>query len=241
MSVFNGVFCGDCVVLLLDVDVDSWVFSDEWNFLLDCVFLKFVNGEFFGVGDFVWNLDLGSVWNLVFDYIWLVNGNSEEGLVPLSDWEFLLNVVGFLLVLGHWNLAGLDVWHLLDDGVVDSLGDFVWDSDFLFIRDLVVDGVWYLGGDNEWNVEGDGVGHLSGGDVGDLELNFVWHLSFNSVGNFPRDLKWLEGLNIVGLCYVGGLGNLVWHLVHIDNWDLLGNLVCLSHVLSDGVMVVVIG
>lgn len=49
-----------------------------------------------------------------------------------------------------------------------------------------------------------------------------------------------RGLNIVGLRDVRGLGNLVWDLGNIDLWDLLGNLVLLSHILSDGVVVCVI-
>ena len=199
VCVFDGVFSWDSEGLLLDVNVYSWGLNDEWNFLGDGVFFNFVNGELSDVGDFVWNLDGGSVWNLVFDNEWLVNGDCEECLVPLGDWEFLLDVVGFLLVLGYSNLGGLDVWHLLDDGVVDSLGDFVGDLEFALIGDLVVDGVWNLGGGHEWDFVGDGVGHLAAGDIGDLEFHFEWDLSLNSVGNLLGDLIWLEGLNIVFL------------------------------------------
>ena len=63
VAVFNNILDWNGVNFLLDVNVYSWGFNDEWNFLLPCIFLKFKYGEFSDVCDFVWNLDLGSVWN----------------------------------------------------------------------------------------------------------------------------------------------------------------------------------
>merc|ERR1719362_2277831 len=152
--------------LLLNVSDGSEGLGDEWNFLFKDVFLNFPEGLFLSDGDLVWDL------------------------LPLGLLEDVLNLVSFLLVLGDSDLAGDDVWNLLDDGVVDSLGGFVWDGDFLLIRDLVVDGVWDLLRDDVWDLVGDSVWHLSGGGVGDLNLNFVWDLSLNGVWDLSGDLNW---------------------------------------------------
>ena len=184
VAVFCYILCWDGVVLLLNVYVNGWVLNDEWNLLFNCVLFQFVDGEFTDVGYFVWNLNLGSVWDLVFNYIWFVNCNSEEGLVPLGDGEFLLNVVCLLLVLGNWNLLTLDVWHLLDDSVVNSLGDFIGHIEFFCEGNLVIDSVWYLLSGDEWDLVVYSLGHLSAGHVGDLELDFEWHLPVDGVRHF---------------------------------------------------------
>ena len=177
----DGVGGWDGVVLLLDINVGGWVLNDEWHFLGDGVLLEFPDGEFSDVGDFVWHLNLGRVVLPKFDDEWLINGHSEEGLVPLSLLEFVLDGEWFFLVLGHWNLLRYDVWYLLDDGVVHSLGDFVWNGEFVLIRDLVVDCVWDLLGGHIWDLVDDGVRHFSAGGIWDLDLNFVWDLSFDGV------------------------------------------------------------
>ena len=59
--------------------------------------------------------------------------------------EGAFDVVWLLLVLSDSNLAGDDVRNLLHDGVVDSLGRFVWDGDILFNWYFVEDSVWNLG------------------------------------------------------------------------------------------------
>jgi len=171
------VLCWDSECLLLDVDVDGWVLNNEWYFLCDGVLFDFPDGEVSDVGHFIWYLDLCGVVLPDFGDIWLVNGDSVEGLVPLGLLEFPLNVVWLLLVLSDGNLLRDDVWHLLDDGVVNSLCNFIGDLEFFLIRDLVVDGVWNLLGDNIWDLVDDGVWNLSAGDIGDLNLNFVWNLS----------------------------------------------------------------
>ena len=129
MLVDDGVRSWDIADFLLDVNVDSWVLNNEWHFLCDRVRFEFPDGEFSDVGDFIWYLDLSSVALEILGHVWLLNGNSEEGLVPLSLFEFVLDGEWLLLVLGHWNLRRCDEWHLLDDGVVNSLGDFVWDGE----------------------------------------------------------------------------------------------------------------
>ena len=129
VRVLDGVFGWDSEVFLLDVDVDGWVLSNEWHFLVNSVGFEFPDSEFSDVGDFIWYLDLSSVALEILGHVWLLNGNSEEGLVPLSLFEFVLDGEWLLLVLGHWNLRRCDEWHLLDDGVVNSLGDFVWDGE----------------------------------------------------------------------------------------------------------------
>ena len=230
----------DGVSLLLDIDVNGWVLNDDWNFLADLVFFDLPDGEFSNVGNFVWDLDLGGVMLPELNDVWLVNGDSEEGLVPLGLLEFALDGVWLLLVLSHGDLLGDDVWHLLDDGVVNSLGNFIWDGEFFLIWDLVVDGVWNLLGDNIWDFLLNGVWDLSAGDIWDLELNFEWNLSLNSVWDFSGDFIWLKGLNFVLFGNVVGSGDLVWDGGDVNDWNLLGDLVLLSHVFSD-IVVVLIG
>ena len=199
MIVGNGVFCWDGVDLLLDVDVDCWVLDNEGHLLLDGVLLYLPDSELSDVGDFVWHLDLGGVVLPEFDDEWLIDGDSEEVLVPLGLREFLLDVVWLLLVFSHGNLFGSDEWHLLDHSVVNSLGDFVGHFEFFLIWDLVVDGVWYFLGDNIWDLVGDSVRYLSAGGVWDLELDLEWHLSLDGVWDFTGDFIWLKSLNLIGL------------------------------------------
>ena len=175
-----------------------------------------------------------------FDDVWFINGDSEEGLVPLSLWELLLDGVWLLFVLSHLNLGGDNVRNLLDDGVVNSLGNFIGNLEVFFIWDLVVDGVRNLLGDNIWYLLGDSVGHLSAGDVWDLELDLIWHLSLNSVWNFSGDFIWLKGLDLVLLSDVFSFCDLVWNGVDLNIGNLLGDLVFLSDVLGN-IVVMFIG
>ena len=239
--VHDGVLGWDFVDFLLDVNMYSWVLNDEWHLLADGVLFEFVNGEVTLDGDFVWNLNLGGVVLPELNDEWLINGNLEWNLVPLGLRELLLLVVWLLLVLCHWDLEGFDVWDLLDHGVVNSLGDFVWDSEFFFEGHLVVDSVWDLLCDNIWDLVDDGVGNLTAGDVRDLEFNLEWDLPFNSVGDFDGDFIWLKGLNFVFLSHVGGVSDLVWDLGDLNIWDLLGDLVLLGHIGGLGLVVEVIG
>ena len=168
-----------------------------------------------------------------FGNIWLFNSNSEEGLVPLSLIECVLDGEWLLLVLGDWNLLGDDVWDGLDDGVVDSLGDFVWDGEVVLIWDLVVDSVWDLLSDNIWDLVGNNVWHLSAGGVWDLDLDFVWYLSGDGVRNLSGDFNWLKGIDFILFSDVVSSSDLVWNGVDINLWYLLGNLVLLGHVFGD--------
>ena len=151
----------DGVKLLLGVGHGYEVLDDEWDLLLDEVLLELPEGEFLNGGDFVRHEDLGSVALEELGNVWLIDGDLVWGLLPLSLFEFALNGVWLLLVLGNSDLAGDDVWDLLYDSVVDSLGALIWDGDLLLIWDLVVDGVWNLLGDNIWDLVGDSVWHLS--------------------------------------------------------------------------------
>jgi len=241
VRVLNSVNSWLSVGLLLDVNVNSWVLNDEWNFLADGVLFNFIDSKISDVSDFIWHLDLSGVVLPEFDNIWLINGYSEEGLVPFGHGELMFFVVWLLLVLSHWNLLRGDEWDLLDDGVVNSLGNFIGDIEVVLIWDLVVDCVWYFLSDNIWDLVCDSVGHFSAGGVWDLEFDLEWHLSLNSVGHFSCDFIWLKGLNIVVLSHEVGSGDLVWDRVDIDYWDLLGDLVFFSHVFGDIVVVGVIG
>jgi len=221
--------------------VNSWVLDNEWNIMVNCVFFNFVDGELTNIGDFVWNLNLGSVWNLVLNYEWLLKGDSEELLVPLSNGEFLFNVVCLFFILSHWYLLACDEWHLLDDSVVNSLGDIVGHFKFFLIGDLIVDSVWDLLCGDEWNLVSNGVGYLSAGDVGNFEFDLEWHLSINSIRHLTFDCKWLKRLNIVCFLGVCSNGDLVWDFSDVNLWDLLGDFVRLTHIVGDWVSVVVIG
>ena len=237
----GGFFDGwDSEELLLNVRDGDEVLNDEWDILLNEVLLKFPEGELLDGSYFVRHEDLGSVALEELGNVWLIDGDLEWNLLPLSLFEFTLNGVWLLLVLSNSDLAGDDVWNLLDDGVVDSLSALIWDRDFLLKWDLVVDGVWDLLRDNIWDLVGDSVWHLSGGCVWDFNLDFKWDLSLNSVWDVSLNLNWLEGLDLILFGDILGLGNLVWNLFNGHNWDLLGNLVLFGNVLSHGVDVSVI-
>ena len=227
------------VDFLLDVDMNSWVLNDEWHFLGYGVLFNLPNGELSDVGDFIWHLDLSGVMLPEFNYVWLFNGNSEEVLVPFGLLELVFNGVWFFFVLSHFNLFAGDEWNLLNNSVVNSLSGFVGDGEFLFIWDLVIDGVWNFLGDNIWDLVDDGVWNLSAGGVGDLKFNLVWNLSLNSVWDFSGDLIWLKSLNFILLGDIVGSSNLVWNRVNFNNWNLLGDLILLGHVFSDSVVVFV--
>ena len=66
-------------------------------------------------------------------------------------------------------------------------------------------------------------------------------MSIDSIGDFLGDFIWLKSLNFVLLSHVISSSDLVWHGVDLNLWDLLGDLVLLSHVLGDLVGVSVIG
>ena len=210
MFVHNFVYGWLSVGFLLDVNVDSWVLNDEWHLLGDSVLFDIIDSEISDIGDFVWNLDLGGVVLPKFNNVWLINGDCEESLVPFGLFELMFNSVWLLLVLSHCNLLRGDVWHLLDDGVVNSLGDFIGYLEFFLIRDLVIDGVWNLLGGHKWYLVLDSVWHFSAGGVGDLEFDLIWNLSFNSVWDLSFNFIWLKSLNFVLFGDIGGDSNLVW-------------------------------
>ena len=81
---------------------------------------------------------------MVFNHKWLINSDLEVNSVPHCLNKFLLNSVWLLFILSHWDLLRGDVWDLLNDGVVHSLCGFIGYGDFFFIRDLVLNCVWYL-------------------------------------------------------------------------------------------------
>lgn len=155
----------DGEVLLVDLNVDGGVGYDEWDVLVDGVLLDLVDGALFGVGDFIRDLDLGAVWNLVFDNVGNLDLNLVWALVVDGHWDFPVDVVGLLFVLGDLNLLGDDVWDLLDDGVVHADGGLIRHLNVFFVRDLVDHGVWNDVGDNIWDAVEDRVWLLAAGDV----------------------------------------------------------------------------
>ena len=130
--------------LLLDVNDGSKSFNDEWDLLFYEVLLEFVEGLLFNDSNFVWDENLCSVALEELSYIWFLNGNLVWDLLPSGLFECAFDLVWLLLVLSDSNLAGYDVWNLLNDSVVDSLGGFVWDGDFLFNWYFVEYSVWDL-------------------------------------------------------------------------------------------------
>ena len=152
---FNDIFDGDSVDLLLDVGHLYNFLNHEWHLLAHSVLFNFVDGELPLDGHFVWHLDLGGVVLPEFCDIWLIDGDFEQNLVPLSLGELLLNMIWFFFILGHGHLLGYDVWNFLDNSVVNSLGDFVRNVEFFFIWYLVIDCVWYLLCNNVWNLVDD--------------------------------------------------------------------------------------
>merc|ERR1719362_2376703 len=125
VGVLDDLDSWDGEVLFIDFNVNGRGLDHEWNVLVDGVLLDLVNSALFGVGEFVWDLDLGGVCNLVWS------------LVVDGHWEFLLGVVGLLFVLGDLNLGAFDVGDLLDDGVVYADGGLIWHLDLLFHTDFV--------------------------------------------------------------------------------------------------------
>ena len=131
--------------LLLDIDDGIKALNNEWNFLLNEVLFEFIESKILSCGDFVWDEDLGSVALEELGNVWLLDGDLVRDLLPLGLFECALDGVWLFLVLGDSDLAGDDVWNLLHDSVVDSLGGFVWDGDFLLNWHFVEDSVWDLG------------------------------------------------------------------------------------------------
>lgn len=233
--VINGLDSGDSEVLGVINNHNLRVLNDEWLLNLDCELLNLVDGALFFEGHFIWDLDLGAVWNLVLNNV----GNLDFNLVwyPIVDshWEFLVDVVGLLFVLGHLNLLGDDIGDLLDDGVVNALGDFIRHADVFFDGDFVDNSVWDDVGDDVWDLKEDGVRHLAAGDVWDLLLDLEWHLSVDCVWNLDVHSEWLKSLNFVFLLNEVSHGDLVWNLCGLNDGNLLGNLVLLFNVLSDDI------
>ena len=242
----NWVGVGDLVNgwdlegFLLDIDDGSDAGGDNWHFLLNEELLNFPDGELSDLLEGLRDEDLGGVVLPELNNVWLIDGDLEWDLLPLGLFELALDVVWLLFVLSDGDLAGDDVWNLLDDGVVNSLGGLVWDNDVLLNWHLVEDGVWHLLGGDIGDVEADFVWDLSGGGVWDDDFLLVRDLSLDGVWNLSLDFSWLEGLNFVLFSDVLGVCNLVWDLLDGHNWDLLGDLVFLSLVLSHSVDVSVI-
>ena len=231
----------DGVKLLLNVTHGNEVLNDEWDLLLNKVLLELPEGQFLNGSDFVRHEYLSRVALEVLGNVWLFNGDLVWSLLPNCLFKFALDGVWLFLVLGNSDLSGDDVWNLLDDGVVDSLGTLIWDFNFFLKWDLVVDGVWNLLGHNIWDLVGDSVWHLPRGGVWDFDLDLIWDLSLNSVWDLSCNLNWLKSLDLVLLGDVLSLANLVWNLLNGHNWDFLGNLVLLCNILSHGVDMSVIG
>jgi hypothetical protein len=112
--------------------------------------------------------------------------------------------------------------------------------DFLFVGDLIDTIVWDDVCDDTGDLVGDGVGHLSAGNIWNMLLNFEGHLSLDIVRNLNVDFVCLELLNFIVLIYVVCDGDLVWNFVGSALWHFLGDLILLSHVVSDFVMVCII-
>ena len=131
--------------LLLDIDDGSKSFNDEWDLLFDEVLLEFIKGLLFNDSNLVWDEDLGGVALEELGYVWFLNGDLVWDLLPSGLFECAFDLVWLLLVLSDSNLARYDVWNLLNDSVVNSLGGFVWDGNVLLNWYLVEDRVWNLG------------------------------------------------------------------------------------------------
>ena len=80
---------------------------------------------------------------------------------------------------------------------------------------------------------------LFGISVWDLDLNFKWYLSFNSVWDLFFNLIGFEGLNFVGFGHIISSSNLVWNRFGFNNCNLLWDVILLSHIVSDVVVVLV--
>ena len=238
----SNLFDGwDSVDFLLDVSDGSDVLNNEWDFVLEDVFLNFPEGEFFNIGDLIRNKGLSRVALEELSNIWFFDGDLIRNFLPGGLLEYVFDGVWLLIILGNCDLARDDVWNFFQNTVVDSLGGFIWNSDFLFIWNLVVDSIRNLLRNDVWNSVGNSVWDLSSGSIRDFNLDFVWNLSLDSVRNLFLDFNWLEGLDFILLSDVLSLSNLVWDLLNSHYWNLLSNLVFLSDIISNSVDVSVIG
>ena len=239
MLVLEGFFACDVCNFLLDFNDLCRVLNDEWDFLFESILFDFIDCKFFDGGDFVWHLDRSRVMLPSFDNVWLINYDSVEILVPLGHLEFVLNGEWLLFVFSYGDLFAFDVWHLLNDFVLHSLGDFERYFEFFLIWDLVDDCVWDFLSDNVWDLVGDSVRHFFAGDIWDLDINFVWDLFFDGIWDLFGDFICLKSLNLVLFGNVVGFLDLVWNRFCNLYWDLFADLVLLSYVFGDSVVMLI--
>ena len=239
MGVLNGLLGLNSVGFLLSVNNLFWVLNDEWNILIYCVLFKFIGGDFTDVVNLIWDLDGSCVVLPKLNNVWFIDGDLKVNLVPLGLLEFVLDVEWLFFVLSDWDLLSNDVRNLLDDSVVNSLSGLVGNNDILFIWNLLVNSVWDLLSCNIWDLVNDFIRDLFGISVWDLDLNFKWYLSFNSVWDLFFNLIGFEGLNFVGFGHIISSGNLVWNRFGFNNCNLLWDVILLSHIVSDVVVVLV--
>ena len=90
---------------LLNVSNSVDGLSDEWNFDIDEVFLNFPEGLLLSDGNLEWDKDLSRVALEELGNVWFLNGDLVWDLLPLSLLEDVLDLIGFLLVLGDSDLA----------------------------------------------------------------------------------------------------------------------------------------
>ena len=216
MRVLEGFFGCYICDFLLDVNDGFWGLNDEWDFLLESVLFNFIDGKLFDGGYFVWHQDSSSVMLPSFDDKWLINNDSVEILVPFGHLEFVLNGEWLLFVFSYGDLFAFDVWHLLNDFVLHSLGDFERYFEFFLIWDLVDDCVWDLFGDNVWDLVGDGVRYFFAGDIRDLFLDFVWDLHFDGIRDLFGNFICLKIRHLVLFGNVVGFLDLVWIRVRLS-------------------------
>ena len=108
-------------------------------------------------------------------------------------------------------------------------------------RNFVVNGVWYLGRGDVWNLVCNGIGHLLTSDIRDFDFYLIWNLLFNGVRNFFRDCIGLECFNFKRLFLVDSLSPLVWDLDGFGVWNLRCNLVFLLDIVGDLIGMSIIG
>ena len=239
MGVLNGLLGLNGVGFLLSINNLLWGLNDERNILFYCVLFKFVSCNFTDVFNFIWNLDGGCVVLPDFNNVWFIDGDLEVNLVPLGLFEFVLDVEWFFFILGDWDLLSNDVWNLLNDSVVNSLSGFIWNNDFLFIWNLLVNSVGNLLSCNIWDFVNDFIWDLFGISVWNLDFNLIWYLFFNSVWDLLFNLIGFEGLNFVFFSHIISSSNLIWNSLGFNDSNLLWDVVLLSHIVSDFIVMFV--
>ena len=239
MGVLNGLLGLNSVGFLLSINYLLWGLNDEWNILFYCVFFKFIGGNFTDVFNLIWNLDGSCVVLPNFNNVWFIDGDLEVNLVPLGLLEFVLDVEWFFFVLGDWDLLSNDVRNLLNDSVVNSLSGLVGNNDILFVWNLLVNSVWNLLSCNIWDLVNDFIWDLFGISVWNLDFNFKWYLFFNSVWDLLFNLIGFKGLNFVFFSHIISSSNLIWNRLGFNDSNLLWDVVLLSHIVSDVIVVFV--